>query len=179
VIEAMARARGAQFAPAATTALAIGLPIAAALPRADVLVRRWTPQSEFERFRAGIRALSDRPTIITLFDVRDGGFVPAADPRDPDAYDLVDLERFAAAPAAAVGSFYYRAANCVSPDAADPSLGRFHLEDGCDAFESRYALSPVWEASLPALPYRGERYTRDPVPIGLYRVVGLAEGSRR
>jgi hypothetical protein len=36
--------------------------------------------------------------------------------------------------------------------------------------EERFRLEPISEASLPAAEYNGEVYTRNPLPVGFYRV---------
>jgi hypothetical protein len=40
----------------------------------------------------------------------------------------------------------------------------------CRAVEERFQLEPVVEAQVAALPFRGEIYARDPIPIGFYRI---------
>jgi hypothetical protein len=40
----------------------------------------------------------------------------------------------------------------------------------CRAIEERFRLEPIVEASLPAAPYNAEVYTRNPLPVGFYRL---------
>ena len=42
--------------------------------------------------------------------------------------------------------------------------------DKCRMFEDRVRLVPISEWALPSRPYRDERYSRDPIPVGLCRI---------
>jgi len=110
-----------------------------------------------------VAALGERCTVVTRLYSQDAGFTPFA---DPGAVDLLDIEEFLAAPRQGC-VVYYRAANCFSPDAF--MEGQSH-DDPCRAFEDRVPMTPISEWTLPSLPYRGEHYTRDPIPVGLYRI---------
>jgi hypothetical protein len=167
LLERLARRRGAPFGAAAAAAFAVLIPVAGALPRVDFLFRMWTPQLEFERFREGVRALGTHCTVVTLLDGMDAGFMPFT---DPGRADLVDVERFHADGRDGC-VVYYRAANCFAPAVGRP--------DVCRAFEDRFSLTPISETMLPAIPYQGERYTRDPIPVGFFRITpptGAREG---
>ena len=44
------------------------------------------------------------------------------------------------------------------------------MNPACRAIEERFRLEPIVEAQVPALPYRGEVYVRDTLPLGFYRL---------
>jgi len=46
----------------------------------------------------------------------------------------------------------------------------FQMDPTCRAIEERFRLEPIAEQSLPAVPYRGEVYARNPLPVGFYRL---------
>jgi hypothetical protein len=153
--------------------VAAALVLLAAIPRLDLLTRMWTPQREFEFYRAGLRRLGPGCSVVAQMEGWDAGFVPFA---DPDIPRPTDVEAFLAGPGLKPQAcvVYYRGANCRSPDVLGlPAGTAFEENPGCREFEERATLSPIVEASLPALPFRLERYSVDPVPVGFYTVVDL------
>jgi hypothetical protein len=137
----------------------------AVLPRLDFLHRTWTPELEFERFRRFARALPRGCTIVTLVKGWDAGFSPFT---DPGRVRIVDVGEVPATPPACL--VYYRAGNCVSPDATLPGGDALHQPGGCKLFEDSVRLIPIEEGTVRALPYRGERYDVDPIPVGFFRL---------
>lgn len=112
---------------------------------------------------------------MALTEGQDAGFVPFSDPEVEMPVDIgVFLARpWSPSPACTV---YYRAANCRSADAVGlPSGASFGENPACQEIEQRATLVPIVEASLRARPYRGERYSVDPIPVGFYRIVDLAQ----
>jgi hypothetical protein len=160
-----------------TAVIAAALVLVAAVPRLDLLRRMWTPQMEFEFYRAGRRQVGSECAVVALTAGRDAGFVPFSDPGVAAPTDISDL---LAAPAPPPGEclVYYRGANCQSADTlGQPNGAPFDENPACRELERRATLVPIAEASLPARPYRGERYSVDPVPVGYYRIVSLAPGT--
>jgi hypothetical protein len=148
--------------------LAIVLVCAAALPRIDILHRMWTPQREFEFFREGLTRIDPACRIATLFDVRDSGFVPFEYLAPRRIVDLTQLGDGRSLDGCVV---YYRCGNCFTLDLVPvDEWSSFQMHPLCQATEARFRLEPVVEAQVAALPFRGELYARDPVPIGFYRL---------
>jgi hypothetical protein len=105
-------------------------------------------------------------------DGEDAGFVPFSDPGDPTPMDIgVFLEKSPSTTACVV---YYRAASCRSADAVGlPNGTPFDENSACHELERRATLTPIVETTLPVRPYRGERYSVDPVPVGFYRITSM------
>jgi hypothetical protein len=164
------RGAAARIDPAALSA---ALALLAAVPRLDLLTRMWTPQLEFEFYRAGLRGIAADCTVVAFMGGQDAGFVPFSDPDVATPTDIATYLRDPPPPGACV--VYYRDASCRSADAAGlPSGASFDQNPACRDLEQRVALVPIVETRLPARPYRGERYSVDPIPVGFYRVVGTA-----
>ncbi len=149
------------------SAVAVGIVCMAAVPRLDLLWRMWTPQREFEFFRNNLTRVDPECRIVTTVRGEDAGFVPFQ-------YlwpDMVDVADFLATPAAGACFVYYRAGNCYAVDLV-PGRDRstFQINPTCRAVEERFRLEPIAEQSLPAVPYRGEVYARNPLPVGFYRL---------
>jgi hypothetical protein len=151
----------------AAGAVAVGIVCVAAVPRVDLLWRMWTPQREFEFFRNNLPRVDPKCRIVTTVRGEDAGFVPFR-------YlwpDMVDVADFLAAPANGACFVYYRAGNCYALDlVAGRNRSTFQMDPTCRAIEERFRLEPIAEQSLPAVPYRGEVYARDPLPVGFYRL---------
>ncbi|MDX2170648.1 MAG: glycosyltransferase family 39 protein [Deltaproteobacteria bacterium] len=145
--------------------LAVAIIALAAAPRLDLLWHLWTPQREFAFFRAGLRQLDADCTVVALTDTRDAGFVPF-DYLVPGR--LLDLTPFLADGHDGC-VVYYRGANCYS-GALDLAPPEREIHPACREMERRFQLEPIVEAQLPADPYRDERYVRDPLPVGFYRL---------
>lgn len=161
--------------------LAVGIIVLAAAPRFDLLRRMWTPQREYEFFRDGLTRIDPMCRVVTLAYTRDAGFIPF-DYLAPQR--LVDITEFLAG-ARGDCFVYYRCANCYSSD-LDLAPPDFDIHPACRRIEQEFRLEPIVEAALPAQPYRDEGYTREPLPIGFFRLqplpgagVGAADGSRR
>ncbi len=71
------RGAAARIDPAALSA---ALALLAAVPRLDLLTRMWTPQLEFEFYRAGLRGIAADCTVVAFMGGQDAGFVPFSDP---------------------------------------------------------------------------------------------------
>ncbi len=154
---------------------AVALVLLAALPRAALLRMEWTPQREFVLLRDGLARIDATCRVAALIETRDAGFVPFEylAPRQ-----LIDLAPVLARPDAAGCLYYYRGGNCFTRDLVPESeWARFEMHPLCRDFERRHALEPVLVADVPALPFRGESYTRDPLPLGLYRVRGAVRDA--
>jgi hypothetical protein len=153
--------------------IAVALVCLAALPRLDVLGRMWTPQREFALFRDGLARLDPSCRVITLIDVADAGFVPF-EYLAPQGV-IRDAAEFLRQPQSDDCIVYYRAGNCFTLDLVpSDQWSTFHQNATCRAVEQRYRLDPIIETQVPAIPYRGEIYTRDPLPLGFYRLVPVA-----
>ena len=152
--------------------LAVGIVVLAAAPRFDLLRRMWTPQREYEFFRAGLARVDPKCRVVTLEYTRDAGFIPF-DYLVPRR--LVDITEFLADPHGDC-FVYYRCANCYSSslDLAPPA---FDIHPSCRRVEQEFHLEPIIEAQIPAQPYRDETYAREPLPIGFYRLQRLPPGG--
>jgi hypothetical protein len=171
LVERVARRLPAQLDPLVVAATLV---LVAALPRLDLLRRQWTPQEEFDFYRAGVARFDRGCEIVALTHGPDAGFVPSS---DPEVRAPTDIDAFLQdpPPASSTCLVYYRAANCRSADAAGlPNGAAFDENPACRELERRATLLPVTEANLRARPYRGERYSTDPVAVGFYRIVDLA-----
>jgi hypothetical protein len=135
----------------------------------DLLRRMWTPQYEYELFRNGLRRVETSCRIVTLADTPDSGWAPFAY-LVPDT--LLDIPRFLDAPPSGC-VVYYRCGNCYTKDLV-PSAERpsFEMNPACRQIEEQFDLVPIVEEAVPARPYRGEVYARDPLPLGFYRLTG-------
>jgi hypothetical protein len=104
--------------------------------------------------------------VVSLLHTSDAGFDPFT---DPGLLKQIDIAGYLAHPPEGC-AVYYRASGCSSPGAIAHTTQR-PGPDECRAFEERVTLTPISEWTLPAIPYRRERYTRDPIPVGFYRIV--------
>jgi hypothetical protein len=161
-----------RLAPGAA-ALAVAIVVLAAAPGFDLLRRMWTPQLEFELFREGLRGVDRRCTVVTLARTRDAGFAPY---EYLVAGEMLDIADFLDAPTGDC-VIYYRTGNCyaTSLDVVPRDTG---VHPACRAIEERFRLDPIVERAVPALPYRGETYGRDPLPLGFYRLQTGAGNGR-
>jgi hypothetical protein len=147
--------------------IAVGIVCVAAAPNFDLVRRMWTPQLEFEFFRDGLRRVDPDCRLVTVLTGMDAGFYPFSYLRP----GMIDTETFLADPPTADCVVYYRAANCFALnrppeyDGAEPAVN-----PTCRAIEERFRLEPITEASLPAAAYNAEVYTRNPLPVGFYRL---------
>jgi hypothetical protein len=152
----------------ATPFVAIALVCVAALPRIDVLQRMWTPQREFDFFRESVAKIDPACRIATLSDVMDSGFVPFEYLVPHRIVDLAELIQASSLDGCVV---YYRCGNCFTLDLVPQrEWSSFTMNPLCRAVEDRFQLEPIAEAQVAALPFRGEMYARDPIPIGFYRL---------
>jgi hypothetical protein len=161
--------------PRAARLVAVAVVCIAAGPRVDFLWRMWTPQREFEFFRDGLRRIDPDCELVTVLNGMDAGFYPFGYLRQ----SMIDTETFLSAPHVAGCIVYYRAANCYALNLApEPGAVEVQVNPTCRAIEERFGLEPIAEAWLPAVPYNAEVYTRDPLPVGFYRLHVRREGSR-
>jgi hypothetical protein len=165
-VRALPRAR------VAATALAIAVVGLAAAPGLDLLQRMWAPQLEYEFFRDQLRHVDRRCTLVTLAHTPDAGFAPFG-PLVPGR--MLDITEFLNDPRGDC-VIYYRCGNCYS-SSLDASRN-LPMHPTCRAMEEQFRLEPIAEAAIPALPYRGETYSRDPLPIGFFRVQVPPAGGR-
>jgi len=156
----------------AAGAVAVGIVCVAAAPRVDLLWRMWTPQREFDFFRDGLTRIDPSCQVVTMLSTDDAGFIPFSYLKP----GMVDAVGFLAAPPVGQCFVYYRGGNCYALDLV-PERDRptFQMNPACRAIEERFRLEPIAEARLPAVPYRGEMYVRDPLPVGFYH---LRDGQR-
>jgi hypothetical protein len=155
------------------TVAAIAIVCLGALPRFDLLHRMWTPQREYAFFREAMGRVEPSCRVVALADTADSGWAPfgylVSD-------TLLDIPQFLAAPLNGC-VVYYRCATCYASDlVSSEQRSNFEMHPACREIEDRFRLEPVAEALVPALPYRGETYARNPIPIGLYRLHGKAPG---
>src|SRR5262249_6498123 len=116
----------------AAGAVAVGIVCVAAAPRLDLLWRMWTPQREFEFFRAGLSRIDPGCQLVALLDTEDAGFIPFGYLRP----GMVDTAGFLAAPSGEPCVVYYRGANCWALDAApEPHPPDFEMNPTCHAIE--------------------------------------------
>jgi len=147
--------------------VAVGIVCVAAAPHFDFVRRMWTPQLEFEFFRDGLRRVHPDCRLVTMLSGMDAGFYPFGYLRP----GMIDTETFLAGPPIADCVVYYRSANCFALNRPPEHGGDdFQVNPTCRAIEERFRLEPISEASLPAAPYNAEVYTRNPLPVGFYRL---------
>ena len=160
------RARGAvpsRAVPAAVAALGLlallrlwpGWTVLPTDARELALMLRWRASIPVSARVGYIERIGDRILVLPFY--HDG---PGTGPRPLVLREhafVEDLGRYGPE------TYYVRTSLCSTPE------GRQY----CDAFERRYALVPVHQASLPAIPSMvGFRYDRSTVAVGLYRVAG-------
>lgn len=157
---------------------AIAIVAVAALPRWELLHIVWTPQREFELLRTGLSRVGPGCRVAAFIEATDAGFVPF---EYLAPQQLIDLGAVAATAADTGCLYYYRGGNCFTRDLVpEATWPTFDMNPLCRAFEERYELTPVLEAAVPALPFRGESYARDPLPLGFYRLrARAADGAPR
>lgn len=148
-------------------AVAALLAVLASLPRTDVLRRMYTFQLELDAFRAAVRERAGDCRVVALLYGQDAGLVPFD---DPTRERVLDLDEFLGQGSAGRCFVYYREASCFSPDIVGGGRSDFHEAPACRDFEARVPMTPLAEWSLPASPCCAERYVRDPLPVGLYRI---------
>jgi hypothetical protein len=147
--------------------VAVGIVCVAAVPHFGFVRRMWTPQLEFEFFRDGLRHVDPDCRLVTVLIGMDAGFYPFGYLRP----GMIDTEAFLADPGTADCVVYYRAANCFALNRLPERDGAYlPMNPTCRAIEERFRLEPIVEASLPAAPYNAEVYTRNPLPVGFYRL---------
>jgi hypothetical protein len=173
LMEALRRFRGRPI-PAAGLVTA-GIICAAAAPRFDLLQRMWAPQREFEVFRDGLHRIDPSCRVVTLLNTIDAGMIPF---RYLAPERLSDLSEFVAAPTLDHCVIYYRCANCYAQDLVPwKDWATFDVNPACREIEERFQLDPIIETKIAALPFRAETYSRDPLPLGFYRVRERAADS--
>jgi hypothetical protein len=151
----------------AASVVAVGMVCVAAVPHFGFVRRMWTPQLEFEFFRDGLRHVDPDCRLVTVLIGMDAGFYPFGYLRP----GMIDTEAFLADPRTADCVVYYRAANCFALNRLPERDGAYlPVNPTCRAIEERFRLEPIVEASLPAAPYNAEVYTRNPLPVGFYRL---------
>lgn len=151
----------------AANLVTVGIICLAALPRVDLLRRMWTPQREYEIFRGGLTHVDPNCRVVTLAYTHDSGFTPFEYlvPRG-----VLDISAFLADPQGPC-FVYYRTGNCYTLDLVPfPDRRDFEMNPACRAIEEKFALEPIAESEVPALPYRGELYARNTLPLGWYRL---------
>ncbi len=147
----------------------------AALPNTSFLTRNWTHALELRFLQQHLGRVADGCTVVAI--------------RQPDAHVGLNLysglsvevgrthrwlepraflDSRARVPSCTV---FIESASCHASHARPPSA-----QDGtfpaCMAIKARYALEPLARTTVPALPYIGEVFTSDPVPLGIYKVLG-------
>ena len=161
-------AGGLRHSAAAASTVTVAVVLLAALPRFDVLQRLWTPQREYDLFRDGLRRIDPRCRVVTLADTSDAGFVPFGYLVANGLLDIPDLPARLPAGSCFV---YYRCGNCYTKDLVpEGERAQFEINPACRRVEERFQLEPIIETQAAALPYRGEVYARDPLPLGFYRL---------
>lgn len=159
----------------AAGAIGVAIVCVATVPRIDVLQRMWTPQREFEFFRSGLSRIGSDCRVVAMLTVSDAGFVPF-DYLSP--IPMLDLEAFVTNPSASDCVVYYRGGNCYAVDlVAEAHRQTFSINPVCRTMEQRFQLELIIEEHIAAIPYRGEIYARNPLPVGFYRVRGLQGGT--
>lgn len=143
------------------------LAVVASLPRSDVLRRMYTFQLELDAFRAAVRERAGDCRVVALLNGEDAGLAPFDDPAQGR---VLDLDEFLEQGSAGRCFVYYREASCFSPDVVGGGRSDFREAPACRDFEARVPMTPLAEWSLPARPCCAERYVRDPLPVGLYRI---------
>lgn len=156
--------------PAWRSAALVALPLLGALPCAGFLHKRWTHQLEEAFLRAALVKVEDGCAIVRRAPwLGDSGLeAPAALSAEAGRrHSWVDLHAFLAGGGPSGCAVFYQSASC----SAEPASGESAVPE-CRRMRESFRLEPLAEVLLPALPYVKERYLVDPVPVGLYRVVG-------
>jgi hypothetical protein len=141
--------------------------VLASLPRVDVLRRMYTFQLELDAFRTAVREHAGDCGIVAFLHGQDAGLVPFD---DPERGRILDLDEFLQKGPARKCFVYYREASCFSPEIVGRGVVDFSQAQACRDFEARVPMTPLAEWSLPARPCCSERYARNPLPVGLFRI---------
>ena len=156
-------------------ALALALVALAALPNLEILTRTWTHELEFEFLRANLGRVEDGCTVVAIDqpDAHVGlNLNPVMSQEVGRQHRWMEPHEFLASTGPLPRCIVFiESASCHASHARAPSA-----KDGifgpCGAIMDRYVLQPVAVTTVPALPYIGEVFTRDPVPLGIHRILG-------
>ena len=150
----------------------------AALPHLDFLDRRWTHQLEFEFLQANLGRVEDGCTVVAIGqrDQHVGlGLFPALSHEVGRGHRWVELSRFlGSSPPLGRCTIFIESASCHASHRRPGSAGD-GLHGECRQVMERYRLEPLARTTVPALPFAGEIYTSDPIPLGIHRVMGRLE----
>jgi hypothetical protein len=162
--------RNRQIAAPLTAAI---VALIASGPRLDILNGKFAFQEEYRFYRAEAKRIPSQCTVVAPLGTNDGGFVPSARLGGFRLFDAIDYPQ-ARAPGEC--TYFYRGGNCYAPESYNLPQGEAEREiPPCAALETNFHLEAVARASILASPFRAERYTVDPLPLGFFRL----EGERR
>ena len=162
-------------------ALALLIAALAAAPNLSILTKTWSHELEFRFLRGNLGRVKDGCTVVgikqpdahvglNLFPVLSHEVGRQHHWREPAELLAMDGRP----PACTV---FIESASCHASHARPPSAGdgMFKL---CAAIMDGYVLQPVATTTIPAQPYIGEVFTRDPIPLGIHRVLGRKPRAR-
>jgi hypothetical protein len=129
-------------------------------PGIETAERRTTLDHEYAFFVDQLEVVPDHCTILSLIDSQDLSLIPRTHlgitrglshtwMQFDSSRDLEQLPRCLA---------YYRPASC------------WVNRPRCQEFEDLWTLEPLAETNLPAIPFAGEPFIQDPLPVGFYRL---------
>lgn len=130
------------------------------LPAMEIAERRTTLDHEYAFFVDALESVPDHCTIVSLIDSEDRSLIPRTHLGITRglSHTWMHFESPGITEETPSCFAYYRPASCW--------VNRPH----CQAFEDQWTLEPLAEAQLPAIPFAGEPFIRDPIPVGFYRL---------
>lgn len=155
--------------------LVLAVAATAALPNTDFLTKTWTHALELRFLQQNLGKVADGCTVVAvrqpdahvglnLFPVLSHEVGRRHRWMEPRAF----LDSRARLPACTV---FIESASCHASHAR-PASAKDGVFPACAAIMERHVMEPVASTTVPGLPYIGEVFTRDPVPLGIYRVLG-------
>jgi hypothetical protein len=150
----------------------LAVPVAvvlAAVVKLPVAYRRYTMPEELAFLIDHLGDVAEGCTIVTWYPPIDRGLAVGFELSRIAGHDHRWIRLDLGDPVPTEGCVvWYRPANCgaTTDDTRPGDTAR------CADFEASHALRPIAEAGLPARGWQYERYTEDPVRVGLYEVLG-------
>ncbi len=156
--------------------LICALAVAANAPWLGFLHKQWTHQLEHDVVRESFPAIEEGCTIVTRAGLRsDAGLElsPFLSREVGRVHRWTDTTTFLESGAPGPCTVFYRSATCHSrarTSTPEPNYGDMLERAECREMSERFELEPIALGRVPALPYVHELHTRDPIPVGFYRV---------
>lgn len=156
-------------------ALALGLVALAALPNLGFLTRTWSHELEFKFLRANLGRVKSGCTVVGIkqpsVHVGLNLFRALSAEVGRDHYWMEPAELLDSTEPLPACAVFIESASCHASHSLPASASDGMFPD-CAAIKERYVLQPLARTTIPALPYIGEVYTADPIPLAIHRILG-------